>query len=95
MPCSPGGRGGAAYIFLMRTAALVAALFAILGAAIWFAYAGSTTFGGTMTTHGYIAMAIGIFFSLVVGCGLMALVFYSSRRGYDEPARREQNPPEA
>jgi len=26
------------------------------------------------------------FFSIVVGCGLMALVFYSSRHGYDEDA---------
>jgi hypothetical protein len=25
---------------------------------------------------------------LVVGCGLMALVFYSSRKGYDEPSQR-------
>jgi hypothetical protein len=35
-------------------------------------------------------MAIGIFFSIVVGCGLMALVFYSSRHGYDEAASRER-----
>jgi len=33
-------------------------------------------------------MALGIFFSLVVGVGLMALVFYSSRAGYDERANR-------
>jgi hypothetical protein len=33
-------------------------------------------------------MAIGIVFSLVVGVGLMALVFYSSRAGYDEPPRQ-------
>lgn len=29
-------------------------------------------------------MWLGIVFSLVVGCGLMALVFYSSRHGYDD-----------
>jgi hypothetical protein len=38
-----------------------------------------------MSVHGYVAMILGIIFSLVVGCGLMALVFYSNRRGYDEP----------
>jgi len=38
-----------------------------------------------MSVHGYVAMILGIIFSLLVGCGLMALVFYSSRRGYDEP----------
>jgi hypothetical protein len=38
-----------------------------------------------MSIHGYIAMILGIVFSLVIGCGLMALMFYSSRHGYDEP----------
>ena len=32
-------------------------------------------------------MAIGIVFSVLLGAGLMALVFYSSRGGYDEPAK--------
>jgi hypothetical protein len=30
-------------------------------------------------------MAFGVIISLAVGFGLMALLFYSSRRGYDEP----------
>ena len=34
----------------------------------------------------YVAMGLGVLFSMVVGSGLMALVFYSSRRGYDERA---------
>jgi hypothetical protein len=34
---------------------------------------------------GYAAMAFGVIISLTVGFGLMALVFYSSRQGYDEP----------
>jgi hypothetical protein len=34
---------------------------------------------------GYAAMAFGVLFSIVIGCGLMALIFYSSRSGYDEP----------
>jgi hypothetical protein len=33
---------------------------------------------------GYVAMTLGIIFSLVIGCGLMALMFYSSRHGYDD-----------
>jgi hypothetical protein len=36
----------------------------------------------------YAAMAGGIIVSLVVGGGLMALVFYSSRAGYDDRASR-------
>lgn len=35
-------------------------------------------------------MILGIVFSLVVGVGLMGLVFYSSRKGYDEPPERER-----
>jgi hypothetical protein len=30
-------------------------------------------------------MAVGVIFSLAVGFGLMALIFYSSREGYDQP----------
>jgi hypothetical protein len=41
--------------------------------------------GTEVPTSGYVAMAIGVIFSLAVGFGLMALVFYSSRKGYDEP----------
>ena len=39
-----------------------------------------------MPAQGYAAMIIGIVLSLVVGIGLMALLFYSSRRGYDDAA---------
>ena len=40
--------------------------------------------------HGWIALGLGVFFTLVIGGGLMALVFYSSRRGYDESAGGQQ-----
>ena len=38
---------------------------------------------------GWFAMAFGIVVTLALGIGLMALVFISSRRGYDEAARRD------
>src|SRR6267154_23125 len=41
--------------------------------------------GTDVPTSGYAAMAFGVIISLAVGCGLMALLFYSSRKGYDEP----------
>ena len=44
-----------------------------------------------MPVEGYVAMWFGIVFSLVVGCGLMALVFYSSRKGYDDDAGRDRS----
>jgi dipeptide/tripeptide permease len=33
---------------------------------------------------GWLAMALGVILTLGLGIGLMALVFISSRRGYDE-----------
>ncbi len=62
-------------------------LLAILAAGGIFAYQGLTLPGASMPGQGYAAMAIGIVFSVVVGVGLMALLFYSSRRGYDEPPK--------
>jgi hypothetical protein len=43
-----------------------------------------------MPASAYLAMGLGVFFSLVVGCGLMALMFFSSRYGYDDAAHREE-----
>jgi hypothetical protein len=68
------------------TVALIAVLVAILGAAGWYAaQAWVNVSGPPMPTTGYVAMTLGVIFSLVVGCGLMALLFYSNRYGYDEP----------
>jgi protein-S-isoprenylcysteine O-methyltransferase Ste14 len=39
-----------------------------------------------ISLHGWIAMGIGTFFSLFIGCGLMWLSFYSSRHGFDDRA---------
>jgi hypothetical protein len=68
--------------------AMVAVLFAILVAAGWLASRTWTAISGPpMPLAGYAAMILGIVFSLVIGCGLMALVFYSSRHGYDDEFR--------
>jgi hypothetical protein len=45
-----------------------------------------------MSGHGWAAMALGILFSFIVGIGLMGLVFYSSRKGYDEPRTSRRRP---
>jgi hypothetical protein len=75
--------------------AVIVPLFAILAAATWFAARAWTAVSGPpMPTAGYAAMTLGIAFSLVVGCGLMALLFYSSRHGYDEPIHRQDDAPE-
>lgn len=62
-------------------------LFGLLGLAIWFAMSSFVHIGGdAIPLYGYIAIGGGVVVSLLVGGGLMALVFYSSRHGYDDDA---------
>ncbi len=71
---------------VLATLAVVVPLLVILAAALWYAAGAWVSLGGPpMPATGYIAMVLGILFSLIIGCGLMALLFYSSRHGYDEP----------
>jgi hypothetical protein len=64
---------------------VVVALMALLGASLWYAYGLWVAIGSVdLPPWIYGAMAGGVAFSLLVGCGLMALVFYSSRYGYDD-----------
>jgi uncharacterized membrane protein len=65
---------------------LFTVLFALLALAVAFMFTTWQQSHGQMTIHGWIALGLGVFFSVVVGCGLMALMFFSSRRGYDERA---------
>jgi hypothetical protein len=68
-----------------KLAAIV--LLALLGASLWYAYGLWVTLDDAdMPPSLYWAMAGGVVFSLVVGIGLMGLVFYSSRHGYDDRA---------
>lgn len=53
----------------------------VWGFSVW-----SASSGVEMGKHGWIALGLGTFFSLLIGCGLMALMFFSSRSGHDEAA---------
>jgi hypothetical protein len=66
--------------------AIIIVLLSLLAATGFVVYRGLTVGDATVPTSGYVAMALGVIFSLVVGFGLMALIFCSSRKGYDEPA---------
>ncbi|WP_315755395.1 MULTISPECIES: hypothetical protein [unclassified Bradyrhizobium] len=66
---------------------IIVALLLILAAAIVFAYQGLTLPGDPMPREGWIALTLGVVFPLIVGIGLMVLLFYSSRKGYDEPSQ--------
>jgi hypothetical protein len=64
---------------------VIAVLSALLVAAFVLGYLGWTSTDTKVPEAGYVALVLGVVFSLVIGGGLMALVFYSSRKGYDEP----------
>jgi hypothetical protein len=70
-----GGRGVTSVIVLLL----------LIGGAALIGYLDWTMSNSDVPTSGYVAMAFGVIFSLVFGIGLMALLFYSSRKGYDEP----------
>jgi hypothetical protein len=46
-----------------------------------------------MGAHGWIALALAVVLTLALGIGLMALVFLSARRGYDDRAHHAEGPP--
>jgi hypothetical protein len=70
----------------MRTLYVIVPLFGLLGASLWFAATSWNHLGElpTIPLLWWMALGGGVLFSLVLGVGLMALMFYSSRHGYDE-----------
>ena len=60
-------------------AVVVVVLLGALMASMWTSLAGAG-----ISAAGWFAMVLGILATLALGIGLMALVFISSRRGYDE-----------
>lgn len=40
--------------------------------------------GTVLSFHGELAMALGVFFTTVIGMGLMSLAFHSNKEGYDQ-----------
>ena len=87
----------------MRSWLALIPLFALLVLALWFAGTSWMHLSGDIPLAGWLAIAGGVFFSLLVGGGLMALLFYSSRHGYDDlsggdgakNAAKNDKPPEA
>jgi len=78
----------------MRTALTVAVLLGLLalsaGVALWAWQEIGTV---EMSRHGLIALGLGAGFTFLLGAGLMALVFFSNRRGYDARAHQGDEPP--
>jgi hypothetical protein len=61
----------------------IAAMGVILGVSIWYSFWGWSLTDAQIDTNGYIALVLGVVLSMVLGGGLMALLFWSNRKGYD------------
>ena len=64
--------------------ALVAGVIGLGLIAYWALYVFGTIEGVELSGHGIMAMVIGLFFTLVIGFGLMALLFFSNKHGHDD-----------
>ena len=74
-------RLGAGQIILLATLSGI-----LLLTMVWAIYVWNASSDAPMDKHGWIALGLGTFFSLLIGCGLMALMFFSSRSGHDDLA---------
>jgi len=73
----------------MARALAIGSLLALLAFVCWIAYDQWKMVAVDIPPWGWIAILGGAGFSLVVGVGLMALMYYSERHGYDEDHRQE------
>ena len=76
------GMKGTIGVVVTLTALLIAA-----GAVAWWGW--NQLADVEMGIHGYIALALGVIATLGLGMGLMWLVYYSDRQGFDDEAGRE------
>ena len=75
----------------MQAALVIIVLLALLAGAVFVGHYGWVSAGDVvMPAWGWLMLGFGVFFTLLVGGGLMALVFYSSRKGFDEPPELAQ-----
>ena len=59
-------------------------LVGLLAWALWYATHAWSALGNTqISVTGWVFLALGVLFTLLVGGGLMALLFYSSRKNFD------------
>ena len=77
------------------TLLLIAGLSIALAAVVWWDWTAFGATGFAMPAIGWIALGVGALVTIAVGSGLMFLVFYSSRHGYDDAAGSADGDPGA
>jgi hypothetical protein len=73
----------------MARALAIGSLLALLAFVFWIAYDQWATTAVDIPPWGWLAIIGGTAFSLLVGVGLMALMYYSERHGFDEDHGQE------
>ena len=73
------------FTWIAATAAVVVAVAVIVVIAEFWSGLGDSQ----ISLAGWLAMGFGIILTLALGIGLMSLVFFSSRGGYDETSQRD------
>jgi hypothetical protein len=68
---------------------IITVFLCLLGATAWYVVQVWTETSG-VSIYGCVAMVLGAIVALVLGFGLMALMFYSNRKGCDESAQKDQ-----
>lgn len=74
----------------MRPAEIALVVFFVallIGAGLYSWHVWASIPDAQVSMSGWTALIIGSVFTLVVGGGLMFLIFYSARHGYDDPDR--------
>jgi hypothetical protein len=66
-------------LLLIASLGLLLTLSALYASYVWFGMGDVA-----ISWHGIAAMVLGVVFSFLIGGGLMALVFYSNRKGFDD-----------
>ena len=69
--------------------AVAVAAAAVLAVAVAIMISWNALGASEISWKGWLAMGFGVVATLGVGVGLMSLVFYSSRHGYDETGRED------
>jgi hypothetical protein len=77
------------------TLLLIAVLLLGLAGVVWWDWSLFSVTGLNMPAAGWVALILGTVATIALGSGLMFLLFYSSRRGYDDDvgdnANREES----
>jgi hypothetical protein len=90
---SPEPRLGKAESAAARRAVTTAAIIIVLSLFVVGVYAWLVLGASAMSASGYLALALGVLGTVGLGVGLMVLVFYSHRYGYDDRAAGGDRPP--